>query len=179
MGITEYSRYRGCELNAVQEAVAAGRIQRNADGQIDAEQADRDWELNSIQRTEEPKAARGPRRGGKGRGSRAAAVDDDERVTVAVPGIPYAPARALSQVYEAQRRELVVERMRGSMVLRSEVEAEAHRLYRQMRDACLQLPARLSAQLAAEKDPHRVHALLAEEIRQLFLDFSDGKFEER
>jgi hypothetical protein len=49
--------------------------------------------------------------------------------------------------------------MRGELASRTEVEQEAQRLSRQLRDACLQLPSRLAAQLAAETDEATVREL--------------------
>ncbi len=46
MGLREYSRHRGCNLKAVQKALAAGRISKVGD-KIDSEAADAAWAANT------------------------------------------------------------------------------------------------------------------------------------
>lgn len=48
MTITEYARHRGVYLQAVQYAVKAGRIKRDVDGKINSDQADADWQRNTM-----------------------------------------------------------------------------------------------------------------------------------
>ena len=43
MTVTEYARHRGVSRQAVYKALAARRIQRDRDGRIDAQTADRRW----------------------------------------------------------------------------------------------------------------------------------------
>jgi hypothetical protein len=47
MGVTDYARHRGLNLQAIQYAVRKGRIQRDANGLIESEQADIDWAKNT------------------------------------------------------------------------------------------------------------------------------------
>lgn len=46
-GIRAYARYRNVSQAAVQKALHLGRISKDADGKIDFEKADRQWEANS------------------------------------------------------------------------------------------------------------------------------------
>ena len=146
MGITEYARHRGVEDAAVHFAVRAGRIRRNADGMIDADVADRDWAANTqdMSAQEPPAQKSGPARGYY--------QPSGERALEPVPGITYSDARALKEVYVAQKHKLSIKERAGELVLRSEVEQEASNQFRLIRDACFNLPPRLSAQLAAESD---------------------------
>lgn len=170
MGITEYARYRGVELQAVQYAVAAGRIQRNEQGLIDAEAADRDWAANTQER------ARGPLPGRVFAQSTPPA-DSGGRALEPVPGITYSDARALREVYVAQKHKLSIREKTGELVPRREVEEEASNCFRMLRDACFNLPPRLAAQLAAETDADTVHQVLEDEIRRVFEDFAEGRLQ--
>jgi ParB family transcriptional regulator, chromosome partitioning protein len=48
MSLRAYARHRGCALNAVQKAIKSGRIERSADGLIDAAAADRAWDAKKA-----------------------------------------------------------------------------------------------------------------------------------
>jgi hypothetical protein len=84
-------------------------------------------------------------------------------------------ARALREVYEAQRRQLELEARRGELVKAGDVKQEAYRLFRVLRDACLNLPPRLAAQLAAETDEGNARQILEDELTRIFQTFSEGK----
>ena len=163
MGITEYARHRGVEDAAVHYAVQVGRIKRNPDGLIDAEAADRDWVDNTQERESKPT---GPPRG------HYKPLPPAERALEPVPGITYSDARALREVYVAQKHKLSIIERSGKMVDRQEVEEEASRLFRMLRDACFNLPPRLAAQLAAETDEMAVFDILEAALRRVFEDFA-------
>lgn len=170
MGITEYARHRGVEDGAVHFAVRAGRIKRNADGLIDAETADRDWEANTQDMSaQEPRQKTGPARGYY--------QPTGERALEPVPGITYSDARALKEVYVAQKHKLSIRERTSELVSRREVEEEASNCFRKIRDACFNLPPRLSAQLAAESDEQTVYDVLEAALRRVFEDFAEGKLQ--
>lgn len=168
MGITEYARHRGVEDAAVHFAVRAGRIRRNPDGLIDAEAADRDWEDTTQVRA----APSGPPRGHY---KPLPAVS--ERAVEAVPGISYSDARALREVYVAQKHKISIKEKTAELVSRREVEEEASKQFRLLRDGCFHLPPRLAAQLAAESDEAAVFEILEGALRRVFEDFAEGRLQ--
>jgi hypothetical protein len=162
MGITEYAEHRGCDLYAVKYAIARGRIALTEDNRIDSDAADAAWADTATPK--KPKITRAEQEG-----------KDRKYATEAEPGIPYVDARALREVVEVQRRQLELEARKGILVRKDEVEREAFRLYRRLRDAAMNIPSRLAAQLAAETDEHRVFEILEGEIRSVFLSFAEGR----
>jgi hypothetical protein len=80
-------------------------------------------------------------------------------------------------VYDAQRRSLELQLRRGEVVTRADVEKEASRLYRQLRDAILNVPARLSGQLVGQTDEATIYELLEGELRRTLETFAaqEGK----
>jgi len=48
VSIRAYARARGCTEGAVRKAIASKRITPNADGTIDPEQANQEWERNTF-----------------------------------------------------------------------------------------------------------------------------------
>jgi hypothetical protein len=170
MGITEYARHREFKLQAVQYAVKAGRIPRTADGLIDSDEADRAWEQNTLETMARP-------------GRKSTAVDDASTQAnktdgiEPVPGMTYTQARALKEVYEAQRRKLDVQVRERELISRREVETEVFNQFRLLRDSCFNLPPRLAAQLAAESDEATVYEIIEGAIRRVFEDFAEGRLQ--
>lgn len=168
MGITEYARHRGVEDAAVHFAVRNGRIRRNSDGLIDAEAADRDW----VENTEERERAGTPRGHYQPK-----ALPPADRAMEPVPGISYSDARALREVFVAQKHKLSIREKTGELVPRREVEEEASKQFRMLRDACFNLPPRLAAQLAAESDEAACYEILEAAMRRVFEDFAEGRLQ--
>lgn len=173
MGVAQYAEHRGCALYAVQYAIQRGRIRLDSNNLIDSDAADRDWEAN----TELTQARPGPKP--KADGSQVAhggsPGEPAKRATEAVPGIPYTDARALREVYDAQRKLFDLERRRGEYVRADEVRQEAFKAYRRFRDMLLTIPARIAAQLAAEREEAGVRAILEAEITAVLQAFAEGK----
>ena len=167
MGITEYARHRGVEDAAVHFAVRSGRIKRNSDGMIDAATADRDWVENTRELAVQKPS--GPARGYY--------QPSGDRALEPVPGISYTDARALREVFVAQKHVLSLKERTGELVSRSEVEEEASNQFRLIRDACFNLPPRLAAQLAAEPDETACFELLEAALRRVFSDFAEGRLQ--
>jgi hypothetical protein len=140
MKLREYARHRGCGLQAVQFALKAGRIPRDANGMINSEVADHAWLANTRKTMARPCPPR--------------QADESTSPTEPIPGMTYAQARVLTQVYEAQRRKLVVEQMEGKLISRAEVEREA-------------------TQVAAETDEATVRELLESELHRIFGDSAE------
>ena len=185
MNLTEYARHRGCYPRAVEIAVKNGRIQRDANGLIDSDQADKDWESG----TSPYRSAAGAANGAAGQAIRrklagkadtpkpsgepqealrkpaASAVTSESGATdIAV----YAQARAEREHYQAQMAKLSYERKLGNLIEREGVERAAKVFWSYLRDSILAIPARLAADLAAETDVARVRDLLDTELRDTF-----------
>lgn len=73
-------------------------------------------------------------------------------------------ARTAREVSEAELAALAVLEKRGVLVHRETVRAEFARRLTGLREAMLQMPARLQSVLAAETDEAKVHDLLQDEI---------------
>ena len=161
ISIRAYARHRGVTDTAVHKAIRAGRITPEADGTIDTDRADREWARNS----EPPKA-----------GTRAKAVK------VAVPeaqpagegaalpsgGASLLQARTVNEVVKAQTNKVRLARLKGELVDRNQAIAHVFKLARSERDAWLNWPARVSAQMAAKLgvDPHAMHIALESAVRE-------------
>ena len=83
-------------------------------------------------------------------------------------GTTFLQARTANEVLKAQTNKLRLARLKGELVDRAQAMAHVFKLARTERDAWLNWPARISAQLAAElgADPHTLHVMLEREVRK-------------
>jgi phage terminase Nu1 subunit (DNA packaging protein) len=170
---TEYARLRGCAPSYVSKLLREGRITAIADGEhlgkIDSELADRQLE-----------AARDPTKDGVRRRWQREKREDQETAALplqgggAAPGEPriepkdtegYYTHKAKREKYDAALAQLRYLEQVGRLVSAEDVEREYDAIARSVRDALLNIPDRLAPIVAAETDPARVHALIAEEMR--------------
>lgn len=165
LSIRAYARHRGVTDTAVHKAIRAGRITPEADGSIDAAKADTEWTRNSAP----------PRTGTQARAPRVAAPESADMSRDAGTGATALPpggasllqARTVNEVVKAQTNKVRLARLKGELVERSQVVAHVFKLARDERDAWLNWPARVSAQMAAtlEVDPHAMHLALEAAVR--------------
>ncbi|CAG2153264.1 elements of external origin [Ralstonia mannitolilytica] len=170
ISIRAYARHRGVSDTAVHKAIRAGRITPEADGTIDPDRADRDWTRNS----EPPKA---------GTGARAAKVrvadDPAPNLATGLPagGTTLVQARTVNEVVKAQTNKVRLARLKGELVDRHQAIAHVFKLARTERDAWLNWPARISAQMAARLgvEAHTLHVALDAAVREHLAELGELK----
>ena len=163
LSIRAYARHRGVTDTAVHKAIRAGRIVPETDGTIDATKADAEWARNSTP----------ARTGTQTRATRVAVPESADTArdagTAALPsgGASLLQARTVNEVVKAQTNKVRLARLKGELVERSQVVAHVFKLARDERDAWLNWPARVSAQMAATLtvDPHAMHLALEAAVR--------------
>ena len=160
MSQAEYARHRDCSREAVRKAVEAGRITTFGDEKrINAKLADIEWAQNTRARV-----------GSKPPPEGASAVDP--RAAPQGEGV-YWESRARREKAEADMAELKLKEQLGELVRAADVRAEVAKRAAAMREALMQLPARLSPVLAAESDTGRVHDQLQAELRLVLEQLTD------
>jgi hypothetical protein len=167
ISIRAYARHRGVTDTAVHKAIRTGRITPEADGSIDPAKADAEWSRNSAQ----------PRAGTQARAPRVAVPEtvdmgretgrDTGAAALPAGGASLLQARTVNEVVKAQTNKVRLARLKGELVERSQVVAHVFKLARDERDAWLNWPARVSAQMAATLavDPHEMHLALEAAVR--------------
>lgn len=90
---------------------------------------------------------------------------DDQGDAVAVKSPNINQSRAVKEAYAARLAKLDYEERIGKLVPAEQVKVDAFKVARSVRDALMNIPDRVSNLLAAETDPAKVHAMLADEIR--------------
>lgn len=156
ISIRAYARHRGVSDTAVHKAIRTGRITPEADGTLDPDRADREWERHS-----EPAVS-----GTRHQAVRVPLAASDESA-VPAGGASLLQARTVNEVVKAQTNKVRLARLKGELVDRNQAIAHVFRLARSERDAWLNWPARASAQMAASLgvDPHTLHVLLETAVR--------------
>ncbi|MCC6006799.1 MAG: hypothetical protein JJU40_03885 [Rhodobacteraceae bacterium] len=135
-GLSEraYAAHSGLSRGAVQKARKNGRLVLFADGSINAAASD----VRRGAMTDPDQQMRS--RGSTGEGA------------VSGPGdsTSYLKARTALTVYQAQERQLSIQRKKGVLVDRSRAETLVFRLARQERDTWVTWPTRVAALMAAQ-----------------------------
>ena len=157
----EYARRRGCTEGAVRRAVRDGRISL-INGKIDPVAADAQWARNTRVRAGS-RATDDVNLSGSGSTGGAAGGDDEDEDSAS----GYWKSRARRERAEAELAELKLAELQGQLVRADDWAAALAKRAASFREGLLQIPARLSAQLAAESDQARIHALLEDELRQV------------
>ena len=158
LSIRAYARHRGVTDTAVHKAIRAGRITPESDGTIDPTRADADWSRNTAPqvpgtRMPAPKV-RVPEASGD--------------AVLPTGGTSLLQARTVNEVVKAQTNKVRLARLKGELVDRPQAIAHVFKLARSERDAWLNWPARISAQMAARLgvDAHAMHVALDAAVRE-------------
>lgn len=166
MNQSEYARHRaqrglpGQRQPAVSKALKQGRISLNEHGLIDPDVADLAWARNSQrQRVAQP-------------GAEPAATEPSPEPPQVLPEKlgsgpqAYQRARAMREVYQAEIARLKVEKEKGELVDRAEVERSFAEALSALRTSLLGLGVRLMSDLVAVEDEREARALVDREVRE-------------
>ena len=173
LSIRAYARHRGVSHVAVKKAIDTGRITPEADGTIEPNRADLEWAQNTV-------AARKPV------AAKTASPAAEPIRPASAPVEPVAPplsaggtsllqARTVNEVVKAQTNKVRLAQLKGDLVDRAQAIAHVFRLARTERDAWLNWPARISAQMAAklEIDAHELHVALESAVRDHLIELGE------
>ena len=187
LSIRAYARHRGVSHVAVKKAIDTGRIRPLPDGTIDPVAADAQWAANTtpkgrsvaIEVKEAPQVSEAVREIAHHRSALHADAADAQAPAptpaLSSGGTSLLQARTVNEVVKAQTNKVRLAQLKGELVDRSQAVAHVFKLARAERDAWLNWPARVSAQLAAglNADPHAVHVALEAAVRQQLQDLGD------
>ena len=166
LSIRAYARHRGVSHVAVKKAIDSGRITPEADGTLDPQRADAEWAKN----TESPRAGTRARpvRATVPQETAASTPAGDTHIALPSGGASLLQARTVNEVVKAQTNKVRLARLKGELVDRPQAIAHVFKLARSERDAWLNWPARISAQMAAklDVDPHAMHVALEAAVRE-------------
>ena len=140
-----------------------GGSRRKLDGTIDSDRADAGGLATPMCRSgTRANAAQGRRR------ARHRRARSDGTAPCPTGGASLLQARTVNEVVKAQTNKVRLARLKGELVDRPQAIAHVFKLARSERDAWLNWPARISAQMAAKLniDPHTMHIALEAAVRE-------------
>lgn len=174
----------GVTRQAVQEAIRSGRLseslskdERTGYWLIQAEKGRAEWEAwtNPDTRPKGKRPSGRPKSANKGTPSMFEQPEEKERRH---EQLTHARASAERVALDAELKKLELETLRGNLVDRRQVQLEAFRLARLVRDRIQAVPDRLAAKLASMDKPAQVHETLAAELARA-LEALEGTGEEK
>jgi hypothetical protein len=191
ISLREFARRRGVNLSAVQKAIDSGRVTavRRADVHdaasritgIDFVLASEQWNRNTdpVEAAKSGKVLGQPADqldlqppAGKATGEAGDASSATKKGGDRDPD-GYYQERAKREKFAAAQAELEYLEAIGSLIDAAEARKVSARRYRALRDQVLNVPDRIAAILAAEKEPARIHALLTAELKRVLHELSD------
>jgi phage terminase Nu1 subunit (DNA packaging protein) len=153
----EFATSQGFSRPYVTKLVQSGVIVRDKNGQIDQHAA-----VAALQARRDP--AKSLRRGRPARNEDHGGQDSEALSVLMLK------SRIKTEVERGKLAELDRRQREGELVERREVEEAAFSTARNVRDALLNIPARVSSLYAAETDPQKIHQSLDDEIRTVLRD---------
>lgn len=176
ISLRAYAKHRGVSDTVVRKAVKAGRISLEPDGRVDIAKADRQWTLNT-----DPSQQRKSALSTKAVRNAALETVNETLKESGGPasGTTYMQARTANEVLKAQSNRVKLKQIKQELVDRSKAIAHVFKLARSERDAWLNWPSRVSAQMAARLavDPHTMNVVLEAAVREHLQEL--GKIQSR
>ena len=176
LSIRAYARHRGVSHVAVKKAIDTGRITPLPDGTIDPVVADAQWAANTTpnrrsvtgEAREVPQAPAAVREIPQASSKVVRETADPPPPALSTGGTSLLQARTVNEVVKAQTNKVRLARLKGELIDRPQAIAHVFKLARSERDAWLNWPARVSAQMAAklELDAHTMHVALENAVRE-------------
>jgi hypothetical protein len=188
LSIRAYARHRGVTDTAVHKAIRSGRVTPEPDGTVDAARADLEW----VRNTDSPKQGTKqrattvniPHSDAQSSGAATKASDDSSGAGASASqgssssgggGTSLLQARTVNEVVKAQTNKVRLARLKGELVDRPQAIAHVFKLARSERDAWLNWPARVSAEMAVKLgiEPHPMHVALENAVRDHLQELGD------
>jgi len=169
VGVVEFARLIGVTRGAVDYAIKKGRIKSQQVGNkrmLDFEKAKKEWDENTD------KAAS---KKGHAKKKIKSKVVNQEYVAKTYDGLTTSDAERQEKVYKARLAELKYKEQAGELAEVKKIKKEAFETGRKVRDAIMQIPARLSHEIAVETDPHKCEVMLAKELNQALVKLTKGE----
>lgn len=188
LSIRAYARHRGVSHVAVKKAIDSGRITQLPDGTIDPIAADVQWAQNTLSprqakaldakpahqdtvaATQPVHAAIEARHTSQSR-----STPDPVVPALSAGTTSLLQARTVNEVIKAQRNKVKLAAEKNELVDRAQAVAHVFKLARSERDAWLNWPARICAELASDfgADAHAMHVALDAAVREHLQELGD------
>jgi hypothetical protein len=144
-----YARHRGCDEKAVRKAVNEGRISL-IDGKIDPTVADIQWARNTRARVSQTSAPANDAQQDIESGEALQASPGSSKSSDKAPADPgYMQFRSRREEADAQIAEMNAAKMKGTMLMRQDVDRAMFEIGREIRDRLAACARRIAAEVAS------------------------------
>ena len=160
VGVTEAAKVVGVAKSTVSRQVIKFGLEKDAKGRFDLDEyrSRRDTELNPLMaRNQDGVPETGPL--------------PDEKLPAAAGGsdvLRFTQAATAEKATRAARQKLMLDKERGLLVERAEVEATAFDYGRRLRDGLLGVPRDIAEELSRLTEPREIRALLEQRLKTKF-----------
>jgi len=178
LSLRKYAAHRGISHPAVMKAIKAGRITPEPDGTIDPVKADRQWGVRTDPAQQRVRKSASTTKAVPKSAIRAV----DETLGESGGGeVSFLRARMANEVLKAQTAKVRLQKMKGELVDRAKTMALVFDLARRERDAWMNWPPRIAADMAAELgvEAHLMEQVLEHHIRHHLADLAEIELELR
>ena len=160
---------------AVKKAIDTGRITPLPDGTIDPVVADAQWAANTTPTRRSMADAASDKPAPQVSAKVVRDAPEPPSPALSSSGTSLLQARTVNEVVKAQTNKVRLAQLKGELVDRAQAVAHVFKLARAERDAWLNWPARISAQMAAGLgvEPHALHVALDAAVREQLQDLGD------
>ena len=165
LSLRAYARVRGCTEGAVRKAIASKRITPNADGTIDPERANQQWEKNTFAGKTLHDATRNVPTPVRTPAHSAAMPQPVEVTNDAIAA--YLWARAVSETFKAKIAQMEYEERAGKLMQATKAGEYAMQFSAIVSEALSACPDRLTPLLTATTDERVAHRILTNEAAAL------------
>lgn len=175
LSIRAYARHRGVSHVAVKKAIDTGRITPEPDGTIEPNRADLEWAQNTLSARKPTARAKIQMPPSEPVRPLAREPAEPNAPTLSAGGTSLLQARTVNEVVKAQTNKVRLAQLKGDLVDRSQAIAHVFRLARTERDAWLNWPARITAEMAArlEIDAHQLHVAIESAVREHLIELGE------
>lgn len=162
-----FARLVGVTPTAVNHAIKKGRIKSVRVGgkeMVETEEALANWGKGVNQALS--------RKAGVGLLERAAPQEANKSIPA------FAESRAIREAFQARMTKLDYDKKKGLLIEKNEVEKEAFEFGKLIRDSIQNIPARVSAEIAAvtKSEPFKIEKILTDEFDSILSLLSSGYF---
>lgn len=161
LSVTDFAKLIGVAVSTVSHAIKAGRLVKslslepNGKYLIDAAVGRIEFDENKKKGARKGQQFEARRSAAEGNASDSV-VDHERRL----------------KHYQAELARVKFEELAGALVKSDDVKRQAFKIARAVRDSMMNIPGKISAELAGETDQFKIHARLDEEIRQALENLS-------
>lgn len=154
--VKQWAEQQGISRQAAHKRIKSGKVQLNANGKIDVDQAAKQWESNKDSRQQQrgaPKIEVPPPRPAK------KAPDEEDPRSLAA-------AQKAREWIRVGKEDMLLRKMRGELLPKDEVEQSWSSMVSAARSRLLLVPDKIAAKVAAVSNVLEVRAIIDAEIKE-------------